>query len=56
MVGDRIYFTYLLASRPCGTLYTGVTNDLILRTYEHREELVAGFTRKRGVHILAVCG
>jgi putative endonuclease len=52
MVGDRIYFTYMLASRPHGTLYTGVTNDLILRTYEHREEQLPGFTRKHDVHLL----
>jgi len=52
MVGDRAYFTYLLASRPYGTLYTGVTNDLILRTYDHREGLLPGFTRKYGVHLL----
>jgi putative endonuclease len=52
MAGDLIFFTYLMASRPYGTLYTGVTNDLILRSYEHREGLVAGFTRKHGVHTL----
>lgn len=52
MVGDRIYFTYMLASRPHGTLYVGVTNDLILRTYDHREGLLPGFTRKYGVHLL----
>ncbi len=52
MVGDRIYFTYMLASRPHGTLYTGVTNDLILRTYDHREGLLPGFTRKYSVHLL----
>jgi putative endonuclease len=52
MVGDHVYFTYIMASRPFGTLYTGVTNDLILRSYEHREALVAGFTKKYGVHLL----
>ena len=52
MAGDRIYFTYMMASRPYGTLYVGVTNDLILRTYDHREELIAGFTKKYGVHLL----
>ena len=43
------YWVYILASAPGGTLYVGVTNDLIRRTYEHREGLAAGFTRKYGV-------
>jgi putative endonuclease len=43
------YWVYILASAPGGTLYVGVTNDLIRRTYEHREGLVEGFTRKYGV-------
>uniref|UniRef100_Q07R39 Excinuclease ABC, C subunit domain protein n=1 Tax=Rhodopseudomonas palustris (strain BisA53) TaxID=316055 RepID=Q07R39_RHOP5 len=43
------YWVYILASAPGGTLYVGVTNDLIRRTYEHREGLVAGFTRKYAV-------
>jgi putative endonuclease len=33
-------------------LYTGVTNDLVRRVYEHREGLVEGFTKKHGVHRL----
>jgi putative endonuclease len=43
------YWVYVLASGPGGTLYVGVTNDLVRRTYEHREGLVAGFTRKYAV-------
>jgi putative endonuclease len=43
------YWVYILASAPGGTLYVGVTNDLVRRTYEHREGLANGFTRKYGV-------
>jgi putative endonuclease len=43
------YWVYILASAPRGTLYVGVTNDLVRRVYEHREGLVEGFTRKYAV-------
>ena len=46
------YFVYLMASRRNGTLYVGVTNDLVRRTYEHRENLIGGFTSHYGVHQL----
>ncbi len=40
---------YLLANRRNGTLYVGVTSDLIKRIWEHRNHVVAGFTQKYGV-------
>jgi putative endonuclease len=43
---------YILASRRNGTLYTGVTSDLVKRIWEHRSDLVEGFTRRYGVHHL----
>jgi len=48
----HIYYVYILASRRNGTLYIGVTNDLARRTFEHRNNLVPGFTKRYGVHIL----
>ena len=49
---SKAYYVYFLASRRNGTLYIGVTNDLKRRTWEHREGLVAGFTKKYGIKLL----
>jgi putative endonuclease len=46
---ERTYYVYILASGQNGTLYTGMTNDLSRRIFEHREGLVEGFTKKYGV-------
>jgi putative endonuclease len=43
------YYLYILSSRPRGTLYVGVTNDLVRRVYEHRTHLIGGFTAKYNV-------
>jgi len=43
---------YLLASRRNGTLYTGVTSSLLKRTWEHKNNIVEGFSKKYGVHTL----
>jgi putative endonuclease len=51
-MGTRSFYVYILASRIGGTLYIGVTNDLIRRVGEHRLELVEGFTKKHDVHRL----
>src|SRR5579883_112376 len=46
------YFVYMLASKRNGTLYVGVTNNLLRRVGEHRDKTVPGFTRRYGVDIL----
>ena len=46
------FWVYIMASKPWGTLYTGVTSDLEARVYQHREGLIEGFTKKYGVKML----
>ena len=43
---------YILASQPRGTLYVGVTSNLVKRIWQHKNNLVEGFTSKYGVHVL----
>jgi putative endonuclease len=43
---------YILASKRNGTLYIGVTSDLIKRVWQHKEDLAEGFTKRYGVHTL----
>ncbi len=46
------YYVYVLASKRYGTLYKGVTNDLVRRVWEHKNDFVVGFTKKYHVHKL----
>jgi putative endonuclease len=43
------YYVYLLASDKYGTLYLGMTNDVVRRVYEHKSKVVAGFTKRYAV-------
>ncbi|HXV47493.1 MAG TPA: GIY-YIG nuclease family protein [Candidatus Binatia bacterium] len=43
---------YMLASKRNGTLYVGVTSDLVRRVWQHKNDLVEGFTKRYGVHRL----
>jgi len=46
------YYVYILASKRNGTLYTGITSDLVKRVWEHKEKVVDGFTKKYNVDML----
>lgn len=52
MVQNNCYFVYILASKKSGVLYTGVTNDLTRRVWEHKCSINDGFSRKYHVHKL----
>ena len=49
---DRTPAVYIVASRRNGTIYTGVTSDLPGRTYQHREGLIEGFSKRHGCKLL----
>src|ERR1051326_790703 len=48
-MGDKVFFIYLLASGLRGTLYVGVTSDLLKRVWQHKTKTVRGFTARYGV-------
>lgn len=47
-----MFYVYILASRKNGTIYIGITSNLIKRIYEHKSDFVEGFTNKYNVHTL----
>jgi len=48
----KTYYVYIMADKPFGTLYIGITSDLIRRVFEHKEQLVKGFTSEYDLHQL----
>jgi putative endonuclease len=48
----KTYYVYILTNRKNGTLYIGVTNDLERRVFEHKNNMVDGFTKKYNIHTL----
>ncbi len=52
MTNTKTYYVYILASKRNGALYIGVTNDLERRLYEHKNNLIDGFTKRYRVHHL----
>ena len=46
---QRQSFVYILFNKPNGTLYVGITSDLIKRVFEHKNKVIKGFTQKYGV-------
>ena len=52
IMAAKYFYVYILASNIGGTLYIGVTSDLVRRVWEHRSKVAAGFTEKYGIHRL----
>src|SRR5208283_805718 len=49
---EKYYYVYILASKPYGTLYTGVSSNIPSSTWQHKNDLVEGFTKRYHVHRL----
>ncbi|HAT1727035.1 TPA: GIY-YIG nuclease family protein [Legionella pneumophila] len=49
---EKQYVVYVLASKAYGTLYTGITSNLVQRIYQHKKGLTEGFTKRYNVHRL----
>lgn len=48
----EFFYVYILSSKRNGTIYVGVTSNLVKRIFEHRSDLIDGFTKKYAVHNL----
>lgn len=52
---ERVYYVYIMTNKRNNVLYTGVTNDLERRVFEHKNNLVKGFTSKYHINKLIYC-
>ena len=48
-MSDKIGYVYIMFNKKHGTLYTGVTSDLVKRVYQHKSKMIKGFTEKYGI-------
>jgi putative endonuclease len=51
-MSEKHYYVYVLANKPRGTMYVGVTSNLVQRVWQHKEGQVEGFTKKYGIKSL----
>ena len=49
---SKQYCVYIITNKPYGTLYIGVTGDLVKRSYEHKQGLAEGFSKEHDLHLL----
>ena len=49
MIMEKQFYAYMLASKRNGTLYLGVTSDIVKRVWQHKNSLAEGFTKKYGI-------
>ncbi len=49
---EKDFYVYIMASKKNGTLYVGVTSNLVKRVYQHKNNLAEGFTKRYGAHTL----